>query len=493
MVALKKLAGQTAIYGLSSMVGRLLNYFLVPLHTARLVTSEYGVVTDVYASVAFLAILLTYGMETTFFRFHSRTENPKQILATSLISVLSTTLLFWGLTSIFFSSIVDSLGYELHPNYVFYFLLIVGLDALTAIPQANLRAENKPVAFATVNIISILVNIGFNLFFIGYCMKLSSEGISNFWTETFYNPSIGLGYIFIANAIASGVKLLLLTPQYRHVIGGMSMKLLKTMLKYTWPLLLMGLGGMINETFDRLLLKHLLTPIIGAEAALEQEGIYGACYKLSILITLFVQAFRFAAEPFFFSQYKETDKEQTYAKVMSIFIGFCLTMFLGVTLYIDVVKQFLRNEDYWVGLSIVPILLIANICLGVVYNLSIWYKLSDKTKYGAKLAFVGAIITLTINLAFIPTYGFIASAWATLACYSVMMITSYFLGQKHFPVPYNLKKIGGYAILAALIYGLDVWMFEEETHFLALSVKLILILAFGAVVFFYEKPKKALI
>lgn len=493
MVALKKLAGQTAIYGLSSMVGRLLYYFLVPLHTARLLTSEYGVITDVYASIAFLSILLTYGMETTFFRFQSRADDPKKILATALSSILFTTFLFWGICSLFFPSIVDVLGYTANPNYVFYFLLIVGLEALVAIPQANLRATNRPLKFAAVNVVSILVNIGLNLFFIGYCMKVDQSGGHDFWTDTFYNPSIGLGYIFIANVFASAIKLLMLLPQYTFMKAGWSWSLLKTMLKYTWPLLLMGLGGMINETFDRFLLKYMLAPVIGLEAALEQEGIYGACYKLSILITLFVQAFRFAAEPFFFSQFKAKDKEQTYAKVMSIFIGFCLTMFLGVTLYLELIKGFLRNEAYWVGLSIVPILLIANICLGVVYNLSIWYKLSDKTKYGAKLAFIGAIITLSINFLFIPEYGFMASAWATLACYAVMMITSYFLGQKHFPVPYNLKKISGYAILAALIYGFDYWIFKEETDFLALSVKLILILAFGAVVFYYEKPKKVLI
>ena len=265
------------------------------------------------------------------------------------------------------------------------------------------------------------------------------------------------------------------------------------MLKYTWPLLLMGLGGMINETFDRFLLKYLLAPIVGMEAALEQEGIYGACYKLSILITLFVQAFRFAAEPFFFSQFKAKDKEQTYAKVMSIFIGFCLTMFLGVTLYLELIKGFLRNEAYWTGLRIVPVLLVANICLGVVYNLSIWYKLSDKTKYGAKLAFIGAIITLSVNFIFIPEYGFMAAAWATFLCYFTMMVASYFLGQRHFPVPYNIKRIGLYALLSAIIYWADYWLFAEQTHYLALGVKLLLILGFAGVVYFSEKPKKVLL
>lgn len=493
MAALKQLAGQTAIYGLSSMVGRLLYYFLVPLHTARLLTSEYGVITDVYASIAFLSILLTYGMETTFFRFQSRAEDPKKILATALSSILFTTFLFWGICSLFFPTIVDTIGYSANPNYVFYFILIVGLEALVAIPQANLRATNRPLKFAAVNVVSILVNVGLNLFFIGYCMKVDQSGGHDFWTDTFYNPAIGLGYIFIANVFASAAKLIMLLPQYAFMKAGWSWSLLKTMLKYTWPLLLMGLGGMINETFDRFLLKYMLAPVIGLEAALEQEGIYGACYKLSILITLFVQAFRFAAEPFFFSQFKAKDKEQTYAKVMSIFIGFCLTMFLGVTLYLQLIKGFLRNEAYWTGLSIVPVLLIANICLGVVYNLSIWYKLSDKTKYGAKLAFIGAIITLSVNLIFIPEYGFMASAWATLLCYFTMMVVSYFLGQRHFPVPYKIKRIGLYSIFAAIIYWADSWMFGEQTTYLALGVKLILILGFAGFVYFSEKPKKVLL
>jgi O-antigen/teichoic acid export membrane protein len=493
MAALKQLAGQTAIYGLSSMVGRLLYYFLVPLHTARLLTSEYGVITDVYASIAFLSILLTYGMETTFFRFQSRAEDPKKILATALSSMLFTTCLFWGICSLFFPTIVDAIGYTANPNYVFYFILIVGLEALVAIPQANLRATNRPLKFAAVNVVSILVNVGLNLFFIGYCMKVDQSGEHDFWTDTFYNPAIGLGYIFIANVFASAAKLLLLLPQYAFMKAGWSWSLLKTMLKYTWPLLLMGLGGMINETFDRFLLKYMLAPVIGLEAALEQEGIYGACYKLSILITLFVQAFRFAAEPFFFSQFKAKDKEQTYAKVMSIFIGFCLTMFLGVTLYLQLIKGFLRNEAYWTGLSIVPVLLIANICLGVVYNLSIWYKLSDKTKYGAKLAFIGAIITLSVNLIFIPEYGFMAAAWATFLCYFTMMVVSYFLGQHHFPVPYKIKRIGLYSLFAAIIYWADSWMFGEQTTYLALSVKLILILSFAGFVYFSEKPKKVLL
>lgn len=493
MAALKQLAGQTAIYGLSSMVGRLLYYFLVPLHTARLLTSEYGVITDVYASIAFLSILLTYGMETTFFRFQSRTEDPKKVLATALSSILVSTFIFWGICTVFFPHIVNAIGYSANPNYVLYFMLIVGLEALVAIPQANLRATNRPLKFAAVNIVSILINIGLNLFFIGYCMKVDQAGASDFWTETFYNPSIGLGYIFIANVFASASKLLMLLPQYRFLKAGLSWKLLKTMLKYTWPLLLMGLGGMINETFDRFLLKYLLAPVIGMEAALEQEGIYGACYKLSILITLFVQAFRFAAEPFFFNQFKAIDKEKTYAKVMSIFVGFCLTMFLGVTLYLELVKGFLRNEAYWTGLGVVPILLIANICLGVVYNLSIWYKLSDKTKYGAKLAFLGAIVTLSVNFMFIPQYGFMAAAWATLLCYATMMVCSYFLGQRHFPVPYNVKSIALYSIFAALIYWIDDWVFGEQTHILALGAKLLLILGFAGFVYFSEKPKKVLL
>lgn len=493
MSAIKQLVGQTAIYGLSSMLGRLLNYFLVPLHTLRLSTQEYGVITEVYATIGFLAILLIYGMETAFFRYYHKHEQTNRVIATALFAVLCSTVLFWLFSSLFFNDIVTVLKYEQFPEYITLLLLIVGVDALCAIPQANLRAKNRPVWFASVNLISILVNIGLNIFFIGFCMKWHTSGEHNFWVDTFYNPHIGFGYIFVANLFASIVKLALLSPQYAYLKHKVSTKLLTNMLRYAWPLLLMGLAGMINETLDRILLKHLLTPEIGLEAAQAQEGIYGACYKLSILITLFVQAFRFAAEPFFFNQYKQADSEQIYAKVMSIFIGFCLFMFLAVCLFLPFLKHFLQRETYWEGLHVVPVLLIANICLGVVYNLSVWYKLSDKTRYGAILAGVGALITLSINFIFIPTYGYTASAWATLFCYATMMVLSYLIGRRHMPIPYPLKKIAMYALIAGSIFLANGFLFDTDASVVGTILKSLILIGFGIIVWISEKPKKVVI
>ncbi len=402
-----------------------------------------------YAYVAFLVILLTYGMETAYFRFTNKEgANEGTVFGTVLRSISSSSLIFISTAIFFQQEIANWLKYPNHSEYVVWFAIIIGLDAISAIPLARLRSHNKPLKFAAINISSVLVNIGLNVFFLGYCMTSYKSGNTNVLIDTLYNPEIGVGYVFIANLAASIWKILVSLPTFYKVKTTFDLALLKQLLIYGSPLLLAGLAGIVNETLDRILLKHLLFDELGEIAAMSQLGIYGACYKLSIIITLFIQAFRYAAEPFFFSQAKNKDAPEVYASVMNYFVAVCGLIFLFVTLYLDIIKYFIPNEEYWVGLKVVPILLLANICLGIYFNQSIWYKMTDKTKYGAYIAIGGAIVTITLNLILIPTMGYMGSAWATLTVYVLMVISSYLLGQKHFPIPYNLYKVGGYLALA---------------------------------------------
>lgn len=457
MSVLKKLAGQTAIYGISSIVARFLNYLLVPLHTLVFAPERFGIITEMYAYVAFLIILLTYGMETAFFRFSTKEETkPGSVFSTILGSLVGTTSLFILVAIVFAQPIADWLLYPDNKEYVVWFAIIISLDAVSSIPLAKLRQLNKAKIFAGVNIANVLVNIGLNLFLLGYCLPLVQEGGSNWLTDTFYDVNTGVGYVFIANLIASLVKFLLLGPTMLQGLTRPQWALLKPMLVYSLPLLVAGLAGMMNEMLDRVLLKRLLIPEVGEMKAMYQLGVYGACYKLSIVISLMIQAFRYAAEPFFFSQEKEEGSRALYAKVMTYFVWVLAGTFLMVMLYIDQFKHFIPNEAYWEGLKVVPILLMANIFLGIYYNQSVWYKLTNRTSQGAGLAIFGAVITVVLNLMFIPKYGYVASAWATLACYGSMMVASYVLGRKYYPVPYELGKLGGMIGAAVLLYWASV-------------------------------------
>lgn len=460
---LKKLVGQTAVYGLSSILGRLLNYLLVPLYTQLFAPPEYGIVTDMYAYVGFLFVLLTYGMETAFFRFAETEKHGRDKTFSSGITALSLTSGIFIVFMIFFADpVADWLMYPEHPEFVIWFALIIGLDTFTSLPFAKLRSENKAVKFAAFKFINIGLNIGFNLFFLLLCPYLLEQNPNSFVAGV-YNPSIGIGYIFISNLIASIVTLLLFIPDFFRLNYQFSGKLLKQMLLYGSPLLFAGLAGMVNEVIDRILLKYLTVIPEGIENGKEyilaQIGIYGANYKLSILMTLFIQAFRYAAEPFFFAHKTEKNAKEIYAQVMKYFVIFGLFIFLGIMLYIDIAKYFI-NSRYWEGLKIVPILLAANLFLGIVYNLSVWYKLTDRTRYGAFIAGGGAIITLTLNFMLIPEMGYMGSAWATFACYFAMMSGSFLLSRKYYRINYELKTIGLYAFTAAAI-----WYASQYTDF----------------------------
>jgi len=438
------------------MLGRLLNYLLVPLHTAAFVPAEYGVVTDIYALVAFAMVLLTFGLETAFFRYTSeKGADVQRILRTSQGFLLYTSATFVAALLLFRGYISDFVGYSDHPEYVIWMGLVLVFDALTAIPMAQLRQQERPIRFASINLAGIGVNIAINLFFIGYCMPLAKSGNANALVEWCYDPSLGVGYVFLANLFASLTKVVLLSPTLRNLSLRPDKAVLRPLLRYSLPLMVAGFAGIINETLDRRLIRVLLEPTLGETAALAQVGIYGACYKLSILVTLFTQAFRYAAEPFFFNKARDMDAKTAYADVMNWFTLAVSVMMTAVLLFLDVFKHFIRNESYWVGLHIVPILMVANLFLGWNYNLSVWYKLTNRTQFGTYIAFIGAVVTIAVNLTLIPLMGYTGAAWATLASYATMFVASWLWGRRYYRVPYDVKRLLGYPAAGLLLFALN--------------------------------------
>ena len=460
MNPLKKLASQTAIYGLPTIVGRLLGNLITPLYTYTFTAEEFGVNASAYAYVSFLLVLLTYGMETAFFRF-SQTEIDKQrVYTTSLISLAISSSVFIFILCLFSNSIAESVKFTGHSEYVIWFAFILGADAISSVPFARLRQQGKAKRFATIKAINIFIYVGLNLFFILFCKTIYESSDSSFkpLIDTFYDPEIGIGYIFISNLIASLITLLLLLPEMLGIQLVFDPVLWKKMLRYALPLLIAGLAGMANETLDRILLTHMLPE----QEALTQTGIYSACYKVSIIMTLFIQTFRFAAEPFFFSQAKENDSRKTMADVMKYFVIVCSFIFLAAMMNMEWIQYFAGSAEFRTGIKVVPILLLANLFLGVFINQSIWYKLSGQTHYGAFLTFFGAFITIFLNVLWIPRYGYMGSAWATLICYASMMVASYFLGNKHYPVNYDLKRILGYLGLSLTLYFISILIRTES-------------------------------
>ncbi|HOD87733.1 MAG TPA: oligosaccharide flippase family protein [Bacteroidales bacterium] len=478
---LKKLAGQTVIYGFSSVLGRLLNYLLVPLYTRLFLPEVYGIVTELYAYVTFLLILLTYGMETGLFRFGNDKQNFNKVYSSILFSLTVTSSVFIIIVLVFLEPIASAMQYSEHPEYILWMALIVALDAFTSIPFARLRLENKAWKFAIIKLINICTNIGFNLFFLIYCPKLLNSNPDSFILNI-YSPNIGVGYVFISNLLANIITLIILLPEIFNVKIKVDFKLLKTILKYSLPLLVAGFAGMINETLDRVMLKHLVSEELNPMA---QLGIYGANYKLAVLMTLFIQMFRYAAEPFFFQNKNESNARQLYAKATKYFIIFGLMIFLGVMFYIDIIKYFI-SPNYHEGLKVVPILLIANLFLGIFFNFSIWYKLNDMTKYGAWLAIFGAVITIVLNLVLVPIYGYVGAAWATLVCYFLMTLLSFYWGQKYYKVPYEVGNGVFYFVLALSLYFVSVFL-KPESQTLMYVLNTILLLVFVAIFVVKEK------
>ncbi|MFW5851981.1 MAG: lipopolysaccharide biosynthesis protein [Bacteroidota bacterium] len=488
MSILKKLAGETAIYGMSTIIGRFLNFLLVPIYTRFFTQSDYGIVTELYSYTVFLMIFLTYGMETGFFRFSQNQEDKPNVYTTIIGSLASSSLFFIALVAVFLGPISEGLGYYSQQEYIMWMAIVIGVDAFSTIPFAKLRSQNKALKFATIKLINIGINIGLNVLLIIVFPYLFRTYEYSWIPEFARQPDIA--FIFISNLIASCVTLLMLLPEIispkdHHTFDRV---LLKRILSYSWPLLIAGLAGSINEVYDRISLRYFLTVPDGVDSSkyiLSQVGIYGANYKLAMIIAIFNQAFRFAAEPFFFSRMHATDARELYAKIMNYFVAFTVFIFLVIMLYIDVFKHFIGSK-FHEGLHIVPILLLANIFLGIVFNLSIWYKLSNKTRYGIWIVGFGALITIAINMAFVPIYGYVACAWATLACYVLMTILSYRLCQKHYGIPYNLKKIGTYFLVAGLLYSADTFI-SIDNAILSYSYKTLFVLAFVGIVYRIEK------
>jgi O-antigen/teichoic acid export membrane protein len=481
---IKKLLGQTAIYGLPSIIGRLLNFLLVPLYIGVFKsTSDYGVISQLYAWVAFLVVLLSFGMETAFFRFLQNKEDKNSVFANSFLTVIGVNTLFFLFLLAFNQNIADALLFSDHNEYIILLGAIVCVDATSALPLAKLRAEEKALKFATIQTTSIAVNIGLNLILMLY----------------FFNnnrPEEGVIFILSANLFSSLVKPVFLYKDFLNIKYKFNPQLAKEMLIYAFPLMIGGLAGIVNETIDRILLVHILYDGQTAASLMKakaQVGIYSACYKLSMLVTIIIQAYRYAAEPFFFAQLKNEDKNKIYSKVMNYFVAAVCAVFLLVSLNIDWIKiKFIPNDDYWVGLKVVPILLLANVFLGIYFNQSIWYKLSNQTRFGAYIAIAGAILTIAINRIFIPTYGYMASAWATMIVYAFQMVVSYFLGQKYYPIKYNLRKFFLYLGSSILFFFIASKMTFEEGSILKFFVNNGLLILFVGLVWFIEKPAKTI-
>ncbi len=493
MSVIKKLVGQTATYGLSSILGRLLNYLLVPLYTRVFHAGEYGVVTEMYSYVAFLNVVFTYGLETAYFRFFQSEKGNPKVYSTSLISIVTSSAALAIVIILFSSPIASWINdgnrqISTQPNYISWFAFIMAADAICAIPFARLRQENRAKRFVSIRLFGIAVNIAVNLFFLVLCPKLMN-GPAHDLISRIYDPSIGIGYVFISTLVSSIFTLLLLSPELISIRYQFDKSLWKTMILYALPLMVAGFAGMINEAFDRILLPRL---VADKTTALVQNGIYGACYKVSILMTLFTQTFRYAAEPFFFSHAGNENAKEIYAKVMHYFVLTCSFIFLCIMMYIDVVKYFIGTE-YRVGLKVVPILLMANLCIGVYYNLSVWYRLTGQTRWGAWIAVTGAVITLVCNFLLIPIMGYMGAAWTTLICYASMMLISYVGGQKYYPVQYNIRSFMLYVFSALSLYFISEYMRQrfQGTEKWMMVINSLLLMVFLLVAFVNERNKNS--
>ena len=436
-------------YGVSSIAARFINYLLTPYLTNVLSIADYGKMSLVYAAIPFFNVIFTFGFETAYFRFAQGKENEISVYSTASLSLICSTILLASLLWIMQGPLAAFAGIPDYPLLIQLSIVIIVFDTLTTLPFARLRHEGRPVKYAFIRIFSIIINIASTIFFISICPKILAEN-PNHWIGMIYDPTVNpVTYIVIANVIQSGITLLLFLPEIGSIRLKFDAKLWWTMMIYSLPLIIAGMGGMINETFDRIMLRWWVPGDVLFKE--EQVGIYNACYKLSILITLFIQAFRMGAEPFFFKESQNDNPQKTYARVMKFFVITVSFMFLVVSLFIPVWRYFIA-EKHWGGLGVVPILLMANIFLGIYYNLSIWYKLSNKTLSGAYITLIGAAITILINAVFIRWYSFMASAWATFFCYGSMMVISFVWGQREYRIPYAWKKLLAYMGIAVIIF-----------------------------------------
>ncbi len=455
--SLKRLFTDTVIYGLSSIVGRFLNYLLVPLYTYKIAVSSggYGVVTELYAYTALMLVILTFGMETTFFYFANRYKRiADKVFATSALTVGIVSAVFVALLFAFIGPVSGAMGYSEHPEFVEMMGCVVALDAFQAIFFALLRFEGRPWKFAALKLAFIIGNIGLNLFVFLLAPRLC---VSHPSLMGWYNPDYQVGYIFVVNLICTSAVTLGFLPEMRKLKWGINGKLVVKMLGYTWPLLLFGIAGILNQVADKICFKHLLP---GDEGEV-QLGIYGACVKIAMIMAMITQAFRYAYEPFVFGGSRDRDSKESQASVMKYFVMFALLAFLVVMAYLEDVLKYIISPGYWEGLRVVPIVMVAEILMSIYFNLSFWYKLNGETWWGAVFSGIGCVVLLAVNVLFVPKYGYMACAWGGVAGYGVCVVLSWLVGRRRNPVPYRLLPIAGYFVLALGLYGASVWLRPE--------------------------------
>lgn len=471
-MGLKQLAKETAVYGLSSIVGRFLNWMLVPMYTRVFTdTGDFGIVTNLYGWTALLLVILTYGMETGFFRFINKKEEqePMRVYSTVLASLAVTSALFFVLVMLLLQPICQGIGYTEHPEYVAMMAGIVAVDAFCCIPFAYLRYKGLAWNFAGIRLFNIFLNIALNIFLLVVCPRIYASHPG--WIDWFYIPDYGVGYVFAANVVTTAATFLLLLPYMRPAFGKRpDFALLKTILRYSFPILLLGIAGIFNQTADKILFPFLFEDKAYAN---EQLGIYGACFKIAVVMVMFTQAFRYAYEPFIFARNKSGDNKEAYAEVMKYFIIFALFIFLGVMFYLDILKYFV-GEAYYPGLRVVPIVMLGELFFGIYFNLSLWYKLIDETKWGAYFSAIGCVATVAIIVLFAPSYGYMACAWASFFCNLLMMLLSYFVGQRKYPVAYDLRSALVYGSLAAALYAAGMCV-PIESEWLRLGYRTLLL------------------
>ena len=484
MANLKSLAKDTAIYGMSSILGRFLNYLLVPLYTSNISAASggYGIITNLYAYTALLLVILTYGMETTFFRYANKTnEDPQKVYSSTLIMVGFTSLLFIVLVSIFLQPLSRVMGYSDHSSYVWVMAATVSIDAFQCIPFAYLRYKKRPIKFAALKLLFIALNIALNLLYFVVLPDLYKSYPDII--QHIYNPETGVGYAFYINLVCTASITFFFYKELTGFKYTFDKELAKRMLSYSWPILILGIAGILNQTADFILFPYLYK---GSQAH-QQLGIYGAASKIAMIMAMITQAFRYAYEPFVFGKGNDKDNRETYAVAMKYFIIFTLLAFLVVMGYINILRHII-GRDYWEGLKVVPIVMAGTIMMGVYFNLSFWYKLIDKTIWGAYFSGIGCFVLILINVIFVPQYGYMACAWAGLIGYATAMTLSYFVGQKKYPINYPLKSIGIYVLMTVIFFIAITYSNQHLPKIYALAVNTLIIFAFIAHIIYHDLP-----
>ncbi len=472
----KNLFKQTAIYGLATVLPRMLSFLLVTVHTDNLVRADYGETTILLTYMIFFNVILSYGMETAFFRFYSAEEDKKKVIQTSTVSIFWTTILFL-VVALLFRNLVSTF-IKIDVQYITYAIWILVLDALVIIPFSKLRAQQRPVFYTIIKTGNVCINMLLNLFFLIYLPKLAHSNPEHFW-NTIYFEHFQIGYIFLANLIASLATFIVFVPEYFKLHWKFDVKLWRKMMNYGFPVLIAGIAFAVNEHLDKIILEKLLPEDI----AKAEVGIYSACYKLGLFMILFATAFRLGVEPFFFSHSKNENAKQTYANITKYFVILGSLILITVIVFSDIIKEIMiKDQSYWEAMIIVPLIILANFFLGIYNNLSVWYKLTDKTKIGAYISIIGAILTLVLNYLLIPTYSYIGSAIATIVAYGSMMVISYVLGQKYYPIPYDMRRIGMYLGVSILFSGIYFYRFRENYYIGALFI-----IIFASCIYISEK------